>query len=203
MMTRTMAREIAVMLGFALADAPERTAEVLESFFDKEYYESLGAEHPLFSEYPRKKHLAYIRTIVSGVAECREELDGYIEKYTKGWKLSRISRIAAALLRTAIFEVLYLDEVPDSVAINEAVELSKGYEEPETVSFINGILGSFMREERGSEPTAERESEEEAVLEGTAPEAEAVLEAEALPEEAAEPEMEAALEKEPSAEAED
>ena len=165
MMTRTVAREIAVMLGFALADAPERTDEVLESFFDKEYYESLGAEHTLFSEYPRKKHQAYIRTIVSGVAERREELDGYIEKYSRGWKLSRISRIAASLLRKAMCHVLYLDEVPDSVAINEAVELSKGYEEPETVSFINGILGSFMREERGSEPTAEREPEEEAASE--------------------------------------
>jgi N utilization substance protein B len=51
-----------------------------------------------------------------------------------------------------MFEVLYLSDVPDSVAINEAVELAKGYEEPETVSFINGILGSFMREEC---PTAE------------------------------------------------
>lgn len=194
MMTRTVAREIAVMLGFAFADAPERTAEALDSFFDKEYYGSLGAEHALFSEYPRKKHQAYIRTVVSGVAERREELDGYIEKYSRGWKLARISRIAAALLRTAMFEVLYLDEVPDSVAINEAVELSKGYEEPETVSFINGILGSFMREERGSEPTAEREPEAEAGLEEGA-----VPEPETLPREEPAPEEEAVTGTEPAA----
>ena len=161
MITRTVAREIALMLCFALADAPERAEEVLEGFFDKDYYQSLGAEHDLFAEYPRKKQQDYIRSIVIGTAEHKEELDGYIEKYSRGWKLSRISRIAASILRTAIFEVLYLEDVPDSVAINEAVELSKGYEEPETVSFINGILGSFMRAEKGSEPTAEREPEAE------------------------------------------
>ena len=161
MITRTVAREIALMLCFALTDTPERAEEVLEAFFDREYYGSLGAEHALFAEYPGKKQLNYIRSIVLGTAGHRRELDGYIELYSRGWKLSRISRIAASILRTAIFEVLYLEEVPDSVAINEAVELSKGYEEAETVSFINGILGSFMRAEKGSEPTAEREPEAE------------------------------------------
>lgn len=159
-MTRTVAREISVQLGFSLADDPNAVEEMLEGFFDREYYATLGAENELFAEYPGKKQLEYIKTIVRGTISRRDELDGFIEKYSKGWKLSRISRTALSILRTALFEVLYMDEVPDSVAINEAVELSKGYEEAETVPFINGILGSFMRGERGSEVLSEREPEE-------------------------------------------
>ncbi|MBP8640965.1 MAG: transcription antitermination factor NusB [Oscillospiraceae bacterium] len=158
-MTRTVAREISVQLGYSLADKSDNVEEVLESFFDKEYYTTLGAENELFVEYPGKKQLEYIKKVVEGALRHRDELDAYIEKYSKGWKISRISRTALAILRTALFEVLYLDDVPDSVAINEAVELSKGYEDQETVSFINGILGSFMRGERGAELLPDRENE--------------------------------------------
>ena len=143
-MTRSAARELSVQIGFSLADDAENAAEALESFFDREYYGTLAVENEAFSEYPDAKQMEYIRAVVLGTAEHREELDGCIEKYSKGWKLPRISRIAVTILRTALFEVLYLDEVPDSVAINEAVEIAKGYEEPETVAFINGILGAFM-----------------------------------------------------------
>ena len=75
------------------------------------------------------------------------ELDGYIEKYAIGWKFSRIDRVAAAIMRVAMYEILYMPDIPNAAAINEAVEIAKGYEDPNTVSFINGILGSFLREE--------------------------------------------------------
>ncbi|NCB74125.1 MAG: transcription antitermination factor NusB [Clostridia bacterium] len=163
-MTRTVAREISVQIGYSLADKPEEAEEMLDSFFDKEYFATLGEENELYVEYPGKKQLQYIRKIVEGSISHRDELDAYIEKYSKGWKLSRISKTALSLLRTALFEVIYMDDVPDSVAINEAVELSKGYEDMETVSFINGILGSFMRGERGTElePVREADMSEEA-----------------------------------------
>ena len=157
-MTRTVAREISVQLGYSLADKYDNVEEVLESFFDKEYYATLGAENELFVEYPGKKQLEYIKKVVEGTIYHRDELDACIEKYSKGWKISRISRTALSILRTALFEVLYVDDVPDSVAINEAVELSKGYEDQETVSFINGILGSYMRGERGTDVLPEREN---------------------------------------------
>lgn len=150
-MTRTVAREIAVQIAYSLGDKLENAEAALESFFDKEYFATLAEESELFAEYPSKKQRDYIRTVVTGIYENQSMLDSYIETYSKGWKISRISRIALAILRIALFEVNYLDEVPDSVAINEAVELAKGYEEQETVSFINGILGSFMRAERGAE----------------------------------------------------
>lgn len=161
-MTRTAAREIAIQLGFGIAQSGAEPEEALENFFDKEYYATLAGEDELFSEYPGKKQEDYIRTVVLGVLERREELDARIEGHSKGWKLSRISRIAAAILRTAMFEVLYMDEVPDRAAINEAVELAKGYEEPETVAFINGILGSFIRAEKGGDPVSEEPAVEAA-----------------------------------------
>lgn len=151
-MTRTVAREIAVQLSFALAMHPEDEVQMLEDFFDRAYFSGLAQEDPLFAEYPDKKQLRYILTLCAGTLEKQAELDGYVEKYSRGWKLGRISRTALAILRCCLYELLYMPDVPDAAAINEAVELAKGYEEPETVSFINGILGSFMRGEKGGMP---------------------------------------------------
>ena len=74
-------------------------------------------------------------------------MDTYIEKYAKGWRFERISLVASAIMRVAMFEILYMPDIPDGVAINEAVEIAKKYETPEVVKFMNGILGSFLREE--------------------------------------------------------
>ena len=75
------------------------------------------------------------------------EIDGFIERYAKGWKVERISRTALAVLRCAICEILYMEDIPNAAAINEAVELDKNYDDPDTVAFVNGVLGGFMRGE--------------------------------------------------------
>ncbi len=148
-MTRSTAREIAIQLGFAAASSGEAPQELFESFFEREHYDTLAAEDELYSEYPNPKQMEYIRTLISLNDEHREEIDAYIKRYTKGWKLERISRTALAVLRCAICEILYMDDIPNSAAINEAVELDKGYDEPDVVSFVNGVLGGFMRGEFG------------------------------------------------------
>ena len=86
--------------------------------------------------------------MVCGVAEHGAELDSYIEKYAKGWRFERIPLMASAIMRVAMYEILYMDDIPDGAAIHSAVEIAKHYETPETVRFINGILGSFVRQER-------------------------------------------------------
>ncbi len=148
-MTRTAAREIAILLGFSAtaANGGETAQESMDRFFEPEHYASMAEENPLFSEYPDAQQMDYIRTLVTLVAERRETLDGYIEKYARGWKVGRISRTAGAVLRCAMSEILWLPEVPNAAAINEAVELAKKYEDEDTVSFINGILGGFVRGE--------------------------------------------------------
>ena len=144
-MTRTTAREIAIVLGFSAAAGEESAEELLERFFDREHYDTLGEENELFAEYPNEKQMNYIRGLVQLISEHRAELDAYIERYAEGWKADRISRTAAAILRCAMCEILYVPDVPEGAAINEAVELAKKYEDAETVSFINGVLGGFVR----------------------------------------------------------
>ena len=146
-MTRTAAREIAIRLCFSMAENPTEPTELLGRVFSKEYYSTLTDEDDLYKDEPDDKQLEYITRIVTGVYEHAAELDGYIDKYSKGWKYGRISRTAAAIMKTAMYEVLYVTEVPNRAAINEAVELAKRYEPPEIVSFVNGVLGSFSRAE--------------------------------------------------------
>ena len=152
-MTRTAARQLALQLSFAVnsgSDVPP------EDFFQEDYFYALPAEGSLFTEMPDEAQKKYICTLVKGISDRREELDGYIARYSQRWKLSRISKTALCVLRCALYEILYMPEIPAAAAINEAVELAKGYDEPETVSFINGILGSFMRDrESGAAPTPE------------------------------------------------
>ena len=147
-MTRTNARELAIQLGFAAAATGESPQEVLDRFFDEEHYASLAAEDELYRERPNEAQLDYIRRLTSLIEENRETIDGYISRYARGWRIERISRTALAVLRCALCEILYMDDIPDAAAINEAVELAKGYDEPDTVAFVNGVLGGFMRGER-------------------------------------------------------
>ena len=146
-MKRTTARELAIQLSFAAAASGVAPEQMLDSFFDREYYESLGAEQEIFAEYPDEKQMDYIRRLTLLTAENRSEIDGFIERYAKGWKVERISRTALAVMRCAICEILYMEDIPNAAAINEAVELDKNYDEPDTVSFVNGVLGGFMRGE--------------------------------------------------------
>ena len=75
------------------------------------------------------------------------ELDSYIEKYAKGWRFARMPLVATAIMRVAMYEMLYMEDIPTGVAINEAVELCKKYESDEVVKFVNGLLGTFAKEE--------------------------------------------------------
>ena len=146
-MTRPAARDVAVRLCFSADLAGDSVDAVIGDFFEPEHYATMGTEDTLFTEAPSENDMEYIRHLVGLVAEHRAELDETVARYARGWTLSRISRISLAILRCAICEILYLDDVPTGTAINEAVEIAKRYEEPETARFINGILGSYVREE--------------------------------------------------------
>jgi len=146
-MTRTVAREIAVRLCYSLTENPTDPAELLSGVFDEAYYSTLKAEDELYSDPPDDRQLDYMTRLLTGISGHSAELDNYIDMYSSGWKFGRISRTAVAIMKTAMFEVLYMPDIPDRAAINEAIELAKRYEPPETVSFINGVLGSFSRAE--------------------------------------------------------
>ena len=75
-----------------------------------------------------------------------------VEQYSKKWKANRLPKVSLAILMLAITEIAYVKDAPVGAVINEAVELTKHYEEPEVVSFVNGILGSFVRSECPPDP---------------------------------------------------
>lgn len=87
----------------------------------------------------------YAIKIVKTFIENREEIDNKIKEYSKGWDVSRLIKIDRDILRIAIAEILYFEDVPESVSIDEAVELAKKYSEPESSKFINGILAQMVK----------------------------------------------------------
>ena len=146
-MVRNTAREIAIHLSYELSFTDKTIDELLDERLTADTFSTLAEEDPIYTEAPNAKQADYIRRLVKGVDEHAAELDGYIAKYAKGWSFSRIPLVASAIMRVAMYEILYMQDVPNSAAINEAVEIAKKYETPETVKFINGILGSFVRQE--------------------------------------------------------
>ena len=151
-MSRTNAREIAVQMVFSLSFGGVTAQEVLDSQLTAERFQELAEESPLYAQFPNEKQERYIRELVEGVYAHGPELDGYISQYAVGWSFARIPRMASSIMRTAMYEMLYMPDVPNAAAINEAVEIAKNYETPEVVSFLNGILGSFARAEFADTP---------------------------------------------------
>lgn len=146
-MTRSNARELAVHFVFELGFSEESAEELLAQALTRPMFEAIGREEPLYAEFPNVGQREYITALVKGVETHAAELDGYIGKYAIGWNFARIPRVVVAILRVCMYEILYMQDVPNAAAINEAVELTKGYEEPELVGYVNGILGSFVRSE--------------------------------------------------------
>ena len=146
-MTRSPAREIAMHCSFSLGFTTLSPEALLEERLTTASFEAWKDEEELYSEFPSEKQIQYIRKLVCGVGSHGPELDEYIGQYAVNWKFERIPRTATAIMRVAMYEILYMTEIPNRAAINEAVEIAKKYEDAKTVSFINGILGAFVRAE--------------------------------------------------------
>ena len=146
-MNRSTAREIAVHFAFELAFSDEKAQQLLDRELTEESFALRSQDEPMYGQFPGQGELDYITRLVLGVGSHGAELDGYIDKYAKGWRFSRIDRVASAIMRVTMYEILYMPDIPNRAAINEAVEIAKKYVDDDVVKFINGILGSFVREE--------------------------------------------------------
>ncbi len=85
----------------------------------------------------------YVETVFKGICEKTVELDTAISSHLKGWSIQRISKVTLSLLRLAVFEMLYIEDIPIKVSINEAVEIAKKYSTQDDAAYINGVLGSI------------------------------------------------------------
>lgn len=116
---------------------------LFENTFKPEYTEQLIND---VKNIRGEKISSFSLNLFSGTVQNIEDIDIYIEKHLKGWKKERLSRVVISILRLAVFEMIYEKEMPNSVCINEAVELAKKYAYKEDASFINGVLGSLDKE---------------------------------------------------------
>ncbi len=100
--------------------------------------------HLFFKQKDKPRdHFAFADDLIWGTIQHVEEIDGHIKQYAKNWDFARVARIDLAILRLAIYEMLYRKDIPPIVSINEAIDLSKEYSIPDAKRFINGILDQF------------------------------------------------------------
>jgi len=144
-MTRANARELAVHLIYSREFTGEEPEQVIATRLDKEYYAKLSQENQVYAERPSRAQSIYIDNVVAGVANRTDELNAQIQKYSIDWDVSRISRLTRTIMQLAMFEILYVEDVPTGVAISEAVRIAKMYDGDDTGAFVNGILGAFAR----------------------------------------------------------
>ena len=155
-MSRKKARELVLCLVFEKEYHKNQNCEKLyndlfENYGVAEMFDSFGeTERQAGQNQKRRDNLTeadenYIKTTFAGVFEHIEQIDDIISGSAIGWEYSRISKISMAVLRVAVYELLYAGDIPASVAINEAVELSKRYDNPDAYTFINGVLGAVAK----------------------------------------------------------
>lgn len=132
-MSRRSAREEVMKLVYQIIMNKSNSEEALKNFYENQE-----------NELPNEEK-EYIDNCVSGIERNSEKIDKYIEEYSKGWKVNRISKVDLAIMRVAIYEMLERKDIPNAVAVNEAIELAKKYSSEKSSSFINGILGNVIR----------------------------------------------------------
>ncbi|NSW91355.1 MAG: transcription antitermination factor NusB [Firmicutes bacterium] len=130
-MGRRASREVAMKLVYQTEIQKE----------DREWQINYALESKSFSS----KDSQYIRDIVYGVLNNIEKIDELIEKHAIGWKLNRISKVDLSILRVGIYEILFREDIPYNVSVNEAVEMAKKFSTKESGSFINGILSKIPK----------------------------------------------------------
>jgi N utilization substance protein B len=86
--------------------------------------------------------------IIRGIEQHQEDLDRIIEQYSSNWKIDRMAHVDRNILRIAVYELLYCDDIPPKVAINEAIDIGKKYGSEDSGAFINGVLDKVKSEER-------------------------------------------------------
>jgi transcription antitermination protein NusB len=132
-MNRKRSREVAMELLFQMSINKDDVKELIENFQDNTDYDI------------NEIQMDYVERILSGVQNNVTNIDDIIEKYLVNWKLNRVSKINLAILRLCVYEMLYEEDIPDKVSINEALELAKKYSEDKSVPFLNGVLDKIVK----------------------------------------------------------
>ena len=144
-MARITARAAVMQMIYEHLAGGEGGEETLQMVYDELRKDGVPGVDEIRPTEPGEADRAYISRILDGVLSHVTELDEKISAASVNWSLERIAKVDLTILRLATYEILYEDDVPGSVAINEAVELANRYSEPSSGRFINGVLGSIRR----------------------------------------------------------
>ena len=145
-MTRKSAREIALGCIFECFSRREEPNEILDQRLTKDAIADLADEAIVYQNDLTEKDAAYIREVVVAAVMNADKYYAAVDMRSQSWSRTRIARMTRAILCLALAEIEYLKDVPPSVAVNEAVELAKQYDTEKAPSYINGILGSYLRD---------------------------------------------------------
>ncbi|WP_217586669.1 transcription antitermination factor NusB [Lentibacillus saliphilus] len=125
-MNRHTARETAFQIIFQIDMNDIEPNEAVEQFLDTD------------DVYP------FLQTLVNGVTSNREEIDQTISRHLEKWTIERLALVEKTILRLAVFEILFLDDIPERVSVNEAVELAKTFGDDQSGKFVNGVLSKII-----------------------------------------------------------
>ena len=135
---------------FDMSEIKRREARelVIALLFETEFKdgESVSEIYELSAENREIPDDDYIKRAYFGVCENKEKIDELIGKNARGWKTNRLSKLSRSVMRLAVYEMLFEEKIPDSVSINEAVELTKKFDDPKAKAFVNGVLNSVKNE---------------------------------------------------------
>ena len=130
-MSRRQARESSLQIIYALEMGNEDVEKVFQHVFE-EFATSNKAQ-------------AFARELVRGVLEHKEQLDAVIKRLAKDWDINRLAVVDRNIMRIALYEMLYVEDIPNAVSVNEAVELAKMFGGKESAKFVNGVLGRVVQ----------------------------------------------------------
>ncbi len=127
-MNRKLSREKSMELLFSMMLTKDSANETVENFVEN------------YEENINEIDMKYLRKVVFGIEKNKENIDNTIKENLNKWKIERISKVNLSILRLAVYELLYDEEIPKAVTINEALEITRKYSDEKSVSFINGVL---------------------------------------------------------------
>lgn len=145
-MSRTTARTAAMQMIFEKVSGGQGGEDTLKMVYDELRENGISGRKAVQDNEPDEEDREYITRAFEGVMAHRNEIDSRIEKTAKGWPLDRMSLVDLTILRLAVWEIMYEPDVPGNVSIAEAIALTEQYSDPEDKGFVNGILGTILRE---------------------------------------------------------
>lgn len=131
-MKRKEARELCMQLVYEM---------IIKNEFSMAGYQLYQEENP--EENPQE---GYIRQVLTTVTHYHDEVDELIRQYTIDWEMERIARVDMAILRVALAEMQHIDDIPNFVSVNEAIEMAKKFSTENSSSFVNGVLGTYLKD---------------------------------------------------------